>query len=66
MSAVSRALELRREELEKHAVQSISVSQWGPPICPAEEPVGRLEVAEPQINPVEILALVLLQPSRSS
>ena len=66
MSAMSRALEMRREWLEKQAVQSSSISRWGPPIWAAEEPVERLQDAACPVIPVEILALVLLQSSRSS
>ncbi len=66
MSAVSRALEMRREWLENQDVQSSPVSRWGPPIWPAEKPVERLQDAVCPVIPVEILALVLLQSSRSS
>ena len=65
MSAVQHALELPKQWAEEHAIQSSPLSRWGPAIWPAEEPVERLQRPERQVIPSEILAIALLQSSRS-
>ena len=65
MSAVSRAIEIRRQCVEEQAAESGLRRRWGPPIWPAEEPIDSLERAARRVIPLEILAVMMLHGSRS-
>lgn len=66
MSAISRALEVRRESIPRQVIRASPLSRWGPPIWRAEEPVQILQRESAEVVPLEVLALVLLRSERSA